>query len=88
MQVPSFHARCRGSASGKKPTLQMSCSVTMGRLWPLKVSKAILEPLEEAVDLVMAVNIEHDSVGDKSFAELIQFVLKCPTADVAMKVGS
>lgn len=88
MPLPGLHARCRGSASVQGSTLQRSCSVTMSRLWPLKVSKAILESLEEAVDLVMAVNIEHDSVGDKFFAELIQFILKCPTADVAMKVGS
>ncbi|WIV43788.1 hypothetical protein [Glutamicibacter nicotianae] len=66
----------------------MSCSATMGRLWPLKVSKAILESLEEEVAVFFAVDIEHNSVGDKFFAELIQFILKCPTADVAMKVGS
>lgn len=53
-----------------------------------KVSTVMLERLEEAVVLVFAVNIEHNSVGDKFFAELIQFILKCPTSDVAMKVGS
>ena len=48
----------------------------------------MLERLEEEVAVFFAVNIEHDSVGDKFFVELIQFILKCPTADVAMKVGS
>ncbi|PJJ42995.1 hypothetical protein ATK23_0165 [Glutamicibacter mysorens] len=47
----------------------------------------MLERLEEEVAVFFAVDIEHNSVGDKFFAELIQFILKCPAADVAMKVG-
>ncbi|MGO4296513.1 hypothetical protein [Glutamicibacter sp. MCAF14] len=48
----------------------------------------MLERLEEAAAVVFAVNIEHNSVGDKFFAELIESVLKCSIADLPMKVGS
>ena len=47
----------------------------------------MVKGFKEAVAVVFAVNIEHNLVGIKFFAELMESVLKCSTAKVSREGG-